>query len=285
MQMRAILMSIVILFTVSCVSTAQTDKHQSIKTDPPQYGKPFSKVPDKRDVILYQVNMRAFSREGNFKGVLARLDSIKALGINVIYLMPIYPIGILNTVNSPYCIKDYLAINKEFGGMEDLRALVNGAHKRNMAIILDWVANHTSFDHFWIKNKSWYLQDSVGNIVSPPGTGWTDVAQLNFSNAAMRLEMIKEMKYWVYCANIDGFRCDYADGPPIDFWKQAIDTLRNISTHQLLFLAEGSRSSNYSAGFDYNFGFNFFTNLKNVYANKRSVLSIDSLNITDYAGT
>ena len=285
MLKRVIFISFIILFAGTCISTAQTNKQQSIVTDPPQYGKPFSKMPDKRDVIVYQVNMRAFSQQGNFKGVLSRLDSIKALGINVIYLMPIYPVGILKTVNSPYCIKDYKAINNEFGTIEDLRSLVNEAHKKDMAIILDWVANHTSFDHVWIKNKSWYLQDSAGNIVSPPGMGWTDVAQLNFSNAAMRLEMIKEMKYWVYCANIDGFRCDYADGPPIDFWKQAIDTLRNISTHQLLFLAEGSRSSNYSAGFDYNFGFNFFTNLKNVYANKRSVLSIDSLNITDYAGT
>lgn len=285
MQKRAIFISIVILFACTCISTAQTNKQHSIETDPPQYGKPFNKIPDKRDVILYQVNMRAFSQQGNFKGVLARLDSIKALGVNVIYLMPIYPVGILKTVNSPYCIKDYQAINKEFGTMEDLRSLVNGAHKRNMAIILDWVANHTSFDHVWIKNKSWYLQDSVGNIVSPPGTGWTDVAQLNFNNAAMRLEMIKEMKYWVYSANIDGFRCDFADGPPVDFWKQTIDTLRNISTHQLLFLAEGSRSGNYAAGFDYNFGFKFFNNLKNVYANKRSVQSIDGLNVTDYAGT
>ena len=284
MLKRVIFISFIILFAGTCISTAQTNKQQSIVTDPPQYGKPFSKMPDKRDVIVYQVNMRAFSQQGNFKGVQARLDSIKALGINVIYLMPIYPVGIVNTVNSPYCIKDYLAINKEFGSMEDLRSLVNGAHQRNMAIILDWVANHTSFDHNWIKNKSWYLQDSVGNIVSPPGTGWTDVAQLNFNNAAMRLEMIKEMKYWVYSANIDGFRCDFADGPPVDFWKQAIDTLRNISTHQLLFLAEGSKSSNYAAGFDYNFGFKFFGTLKRIYAGKKSVQSIDSLNITDYDG-
>jgi glycosidase len=271
-------------FSTTHISIAQTSTQQSIVTDPPQYGKPFSKMPDKRDVIVYQVNMRAFSEQGNFKGVIARLDSIKALGINVIYLMPIYPVGIVNTVNSPYCIKDYLAINKEFGSLEDLRSLVNGAHQRNMAIILDWVANHTSFDHVWIKNKSWYLQDSTGNIVSPPGTGWTDVAQLNFKNAAMRLEMIKEMKYWVYSANIDGFRCDFADGPPEDFWKQAIDTLRNISTHQLLFLAEGSKSSNYAAGFDYNFGFKFFGTLKRIYAGKKSVQSIDSLNSTDYNG-
>jgi glycosidase len=94
--------------------------------------------------------------------------------------------------------------------------------------------------------------------------------------------MINAMKYWVYTANIDGFRCDFADGPPVDFWKQALDTLRNISTHKLLMMAEGSRSANYTVGFDYNFGFNFFGNLKRIYNRNRSVLSIDSLNVSEY---
>ena len=237
---------------------------------------------DTRDVTLYQVNMRVFSKEGNFKGVLARLDSIKALGINVVYLMPIYPVGIVKTSNSPYCVRDYKAVNSEFGTLNDLRALVDGAHSRNMAIILDWVPNHTSFDNAWTSNKSWYLQDSAGNIISPPGRGWNDVAQLNFKNADMRLAMISAMKYWVLTANIDGFRCDFADGPPVDFWKQAIDTLRNISTHKLLLMAEGARSANFEAGFDYNFGFRFFEDLKRIYEKDRPVNSIDSLNIKDY---
>jgi len=114
--------------------------------------------------------------------------------------------------------------------------------------------------------------------------GWNDVAQLNFANNDMRLAMIKAMKYWVYTANIDGFRCDYSDGPPVDFWKQALDTLRNISTHKLLMLAEGTRSTNFTAGFDLNFGFSFFGQLKNIYSNGQSVLTIDGLNNTEYAG-
>ncbi len=285
--MQKLLKLITFSFSLACVvscSSSIKSTRPIVTTNAEQYGRPFTNVPDTRDVTLYQVNMRVFSKEGNFKGVLARLDSIKALGINVIYLMPIYPVGILKTSNSPYCVRDYKAVNSEFGTLNDLRAIVDGAHSRNMAIILDWVPNHTSFDNAWTSNKSWYLQDSTGNIISPPGTGWNDVAQLNFKNADMRLAMISAMKYWVLTANIDGFRCDYTDGPPVDFWKQAIDTLRNISSHKLLLMAEGARSENFAVGFDYNFGFRFFENLKKIYEHHHSVLSIDSLNTRDYKG-
>lgn len=281
-RIKLISLSLMVAFCSPFFTTAQTKNF--IDPDPSQYGKPFTKVPDPRDVTLYQVNIRTFSKDGNLQGILPRLDSIKALGINVVYLMPIYPVGIVKTSNSPYCVRDYKAVNNEFGTLQDLRAIVDGAHKRNMAIILDWVPNHTAFDNPWTVNKSWYLQDSAGNIISPPGTGWNDVAQLNFKNADMRLAMINAMKYWVLTANIDGFRCDYADGPPTDFWQQAIDTLRHISTHKLLLMAEGSKSENFAAGFDYNFGFKFFGNLKRIYEHNRSVLSIDSLNVSDYKG-
>jgi len=252
------------------------------RPDPKQYGRPFSKVPDRRDVIIYQVNMRAFSKEGNFKGVIDRLDSIKALGANLIYLLPIYPVGVLHSSNSPYCVQNYTAINNEFGTLKDLRTLVDGAHKRNMAVMLDWVANHTSYDNPWIHNKSWYLLDTAGKIMSPPGFHWPDVAQLNYKNPDMRLAMIKSMKYWVLTANVDGFRCDYADGPPGDFWKQAIDSLRNIRGHKLIMLAEGTRKDLFPDGFDYTFGFRFYGNLKQIYRKNRSVRSIDTINTDEY---
>lgn len=283
-KLITIISCLVVVVCCSPALVAAQDAKQFIENDPPQYGTPFSGVPDSRDVTLYQVNMRVFSSGGNFKGVLARLDSIKALGVSVVYLMPVYPVGIIRTSNSPYCVKDYKAVNPEFGTLEDLRAVVDGIHSRKMAVILDWVPNHTSFDNAWTSNKSWYLQDSSGNIISPPGTGWNDVAQLNYNNAEMRKAMISAMKYWVLTANIDGFRCDFADGQPVDFWKQAIDTLRNISSHKLLMMAEGTRSANYTAGFDYNFGFRFFKDLENVYKQNRSARSIDSLNVSDYMG-
>jgi len=241
-------------------------------------------LPKRSDATIYQVNIRTFSREGNLKGVIKRVDSIKSLGINVVYLMPIYPIGKLNSVNSPYCISDYQSVNPEFGNMEDLKLLVENIHRKKMSVILDWVPNHTSFDHIWIKNRSWYLQDSSGKIISPPGTGWRDVAQLNFNNMDMRKEMISSMEYWVRTANVDGFRCDYADGPPYDFWKQAIASLRRIPGHKLLLLAEGKRSDHYKAGFDYNFGFAFFEGIKEIYAHGKSVKLIDSLNKAEHKG-
>ncbi len=252
-------------------------------TTPSQYGTPFGNVPDRQDAVIYQVNMRAFSQQANFQGVIARLDSIKALGVNVIYLMPIYPVGKVKSVNSPYCVKNYTAVNGEFGTLADLRSLVDSAHARNMCVMLDWVANHTSWDNGWItSHKEWYLQDGTGQVVSPPGTGWNDVAQLDFTKAAMRLQMIWDMKYWVFTANVDGFRCDYTDGPPLDFWKQAIDTLRHISTHKLLILAEGRRNTNFLAGFDYNFGFSYYGLLKTIYSSNVSALQINDMNNSEY---
>ena len=256
--------------------------------DPAQYGTPFGGVPNRQDAMMYQVNMRAFSQGGKFAGVTARLDSIKALGVNVLYLMPIFPIGTdSKSVNSPYAVKDYRAVNPEFGTLTDLRALVDGAHARGLAVMLDWVANHTSYDHPWItQHPDWYQKNAAGQIISPSNNGVTynDVAQLDFTNSAMRLEMISAMKSWVFTANVDGFRCDYADFQPADFWKQTVDTLRSVRTHKLLLLAEGTRPSNFTSGFDYNFGFNFYGGIYNVYRNRRSATTFDALNASEYVG-
>ncbi|MDB5271262.1 MAG: hypothetical protein JWP58_4302 [Hymenobacter sp.] len=255
---------------------------------PGQYGTPFTAVPNREDAVIYQVNMRAFSQNGNFAGVTARLDSIKNLGANVVYLMPIYPVGQLRGVNSPYAVKDYRAVNTEFGTLTDLRTLVDAAHARGLTVLLDWVANHTSWDNAWItSHPDWYLKNN-GTIISPPGTTYTDVAQLDFNNAAMRAEMISAMKSWVFTANVDGFRYDYADAPtiaPTSFWKQAVDTLRTIKTHKLLLLAEGTASKNFASGFDFNFGFSFYGGIRSVYLNNASATTFDALNTSEYAGT
>jgi glycosidase len=248
-----------------------------------QYGIPYMNVPAPKDVVMYQVNIHAFSAQHNFAGVAARLDSIHALGVNVLYLLPIYPTGIIKSVNSPYCVKDYTGVNKQFGTLDDLRKLVAAAHKRNMAVIFDWVANHTSFDNAWIKNRSWYQQDSAGNIISPLHTGWSDVAALNYKNDTMRLAMIHAMKYWIYQANIDGYRCDAADFITGDFWHQAIDSLHAIHTHKLLLFAEGTRDDLFPDGFQLKYAMYFYYNLvRNIYGSNSSVLSIDTVNKVEY---
>ncbi|MDP5129999.1 MAG: alpha-amylase family glycosyl hydrolase [Paraglaciecola sp.] len=225
---------------------------------------PFTVVPDPRDAVIYQVNIRTFSQQGNFKGVEARLDNIKALGVNVIYLMPIYPIGKLKGINSPYSITDYQGINPEFGSLADLRSLVQSAHERKLAVIMDFIPNHTAWDHPWVTNyPAWYVKTDQGKLVNPHG--WGDVVQLDFTHQAMRQSLIDAMKYWVFNANIDGFRFDYSDGPTVDFWYQAVAELRAINNHKLLLLAEGSRNENFQAGVDYNFGFGFFDRLKEVF--------------------
>jgi glycosidase len=250
--------------------------------DPPQYGTPFSAVPASKDMVMYEVNIRTYA-PANFIGAMARLDSIKALGVNVIWLMPSYPIGIVKGIGSPYAIKDYTAVKPEFGTLEDFRAYVAKAHSLGMAVIMDWVANHTSWDHVWIGNKSWYKQDTYGNIIIPPGTNYSDVAALDFNNTDMRLEMIKTMKYWVYTANIDGYRCDFADNVPSDFWKQSLDSLKKINTHKLILLAEGTKGDHISAGFQLSYAFNFYGTLKGLFAGTQTTAALFSSNTNENA--
>jgi glycosidase len=205
--------------------------------DPPQYGTPFAGVSDPRDVNMYQVHTRIFSAAGNLQGVISRLDQIRALGTNTIYLMPHYPIGTDSKASgSPYCIKDFKGVGAEYGSLNDLRQLTDGAHARGMAVILDFIVNQTSFDHPWItQHPDWYRRDGSGNIIAL----FPDVAALDMNNTSMRAAMIDAMRYWIFAANVDGFRCDYANNAPVSFWQPVINNLRGITSHKLLMFAEG----------------------------------------------
>jgi glycosidase len=200
--------------------------------------------------------------------------------------MPIHPIGILNNagqLGSPYSVRDYKGINAEFGTLTDLQLLVKEAHNRNMAVIIDWVANHTAWDNPWITaHPEWYSKDGSGKIIIPPGTNWADVADLDYNNTTMRSFMISAMKYWILKANIDGFRCDYADGVPTDFWKQAIDSLKKIPNRNYILLAEGNGSSLFGAGFGINYSWDFYSQLNNVYNNNPSTTSLFNVQQSEY---
>jgi glycosidase len=251
-----------------------------------QYGTPYGDVPVVDEVVLYEVNTRAFSSTADFQGVIDKLDHIKSLGVNTIWLMPIHPVGQVKSaggLGSPYAVKNYLEVNTEFGNLAKLRELVEKAHNKNMAVILDWVANHTAWDNPWIQNKSWYTQDAGGNIIIPPGTNWQDVAELNYNNSDMRKAMIDAMKYWVLEANVDGFRCDAVDFVPSDFWKQALDHLKAIEGRELILLAEGGKPENFTAGFQMNYAWDFYNNLKQVYGTGKSAASVFSTHLAEYS--
>ena len=187
---------------------------QANAQDPPQYGSRFDQVPVTKDINLYQVNIRAFSSGKNLAGVAARLNNIKDLGTNVVYLMPVYPVGTdPKSSNSPYCIKDFRSVGAEYGTLSDLRSVVASAHQKGMAVILDWVVNQTSWDNPWItQHPDWYIRNANGVIQQLDS--YTDVAALDMNNPAVQLAMDSAMRYWIFAANVDGFRCDYADHPP-----------------------------------------------------------------------
>ena len=282
---KFILPVFILVIFFSCEKESVTPPNENIENNTQpynQYGTPFGSIPENEDIVMYEVNLRAFSSSGNIQGVINRLEKIKALGVNVIWLMPIHPIGEINSVNSPYSIKDYKAVSSEYGTLEDLRTLTNEAHQKGMAVIMDWVANHTAWDNDWIENKDWYSQDGQGNIIHPAGTNWKDVADLNYSNLDMRKAMIDAMTYWIFEANIDGYRCDFADGVPFEFWQAALDTLSTIPNRQYVFLAEGQRSDHFQAGFNLNFGWSFYGQLKNVF-NGQNASSLYSTHNSDYS--
>jgi len=229
-----------------------------------QYGTPLDNIPENEELVMYEVNLRAFSADGDLEGVEDRLDEISELGVNIIWLMPIQSNG--GPINSPYAITDYYGVDEEYGTLENLRTFIGEAHARGMLVILDWVANHTAWDHNWMADSSWYSQDGNGTIIHPIGTNWTDVADLNFDNENMANQMIDAMKYWVLEANVDGYRCDAADYVPFEFWRRSIDSLRAIPNRELVLFAEGARNDHFDAGFDLNFDWIFYNRTVDIFA-------------------
>ena len=237
---------------------------------PTQETKPVAfELPAVEDIAMYQVNPRVFAPSNSLNAVADRIDSIRDLGVNVMWVMPIYPIGIEKGKNSPYCIQDYKAIAPEFGTIDDFKHLTEVCHEHGMGIILDWVANHTAWDHPWVKaHPDWYTHDEKADtIIHPRPWDWYDVADLNYDNKDMREAMIDAMLFWITEVGIDGFRCDVADGVPADFWKDAIDRLRAAAgDRKIVMLAEGKRSDNFTVGgFDMNYGWDYKDELVKVF--------------------
>ncbi len=213
------------------------------------------KYPEKiKNAVIYEVNIRQYTPEGTIKAFIEHIPRLSELGVDILWLMPIFPIGEKNKkgdLGSYYAVKNYTEVNPKFGTKEDLKKLVKEAHKNNMLVILDWVANHTAWDNKWIKeNPQWYRKDSAGNIISPVDD-WTDVADLNYQNKQMRAKMINSMKYWIKNFDIDGYRCDVAMMVPTDFWEQTREQLDSIKP--VFMLAEAETDDLMDKAFDMNY--------------------------------
>ena len=223
--------------------------------------------------VIYEANERLFNKSGALKDIESSLDRIGGLGVNVLWLMPVQSQGVKDAFGSPYCIRNYTEVNSDYGTLDDLKSLVKSAHAKGIKVILDWIANHTSWDNVWItEHPDWYTQEN-GKIISPKGMGWSDVADLNYSSKEMRAAMTDAMLYWIKEADVDGFRCDYTDGVPADFWKECFQTLR-AQKEDLLLLGESKDTKFYDSGFDLLYGWDYASKLPKVYSGTLGVANL-----------
>jgi glycosidase len=218
-----------------------------------------------RDAVVYEVFPRAFSSRGDIAGVTAGLDRLRELGVDVLWLMPVHPIGSerrKGTLGSPYAIRDFRAINPDYGTLAGIKGLVREAHARGLKVILDLVANHTAWDSVLMARPELYVRDGQGRV-QPPNADWTDVAKLDYSNPATRAEMIDIMTYWLRESGVDGFRCDVAGLVPTDFWEEARAKLESVRP-DLFMLAEWSSPDLMPRAFDADYGWPFHAALTRV---------------------
>ncbi len=237
-----------------------------------------------RNMVLYEINVRQFSKSGTFAGVDSSLTRIKDLGVNVLWFMPIYPIGELNRkgeLGSYYSIRDYKGVNDEFGTAEEFKALVAKAHEMGFHVILDWVGNHSSWDnHLVTEHPEWYTKDSTGKFISP--FDWSDVVQFDYKAMPLWDYMIDAMKYWVSEVGVDGYRCDFPGLVPEEFWYKANTELNAVKP--ILMLAEDEEHSYLlERAFDMNYGWAHHHLMNAVAAGKRRPQALDTLMMNELA--
>lgn len=281
---NSIIIGIIGLFIFSCKGkTADEVKSEAQKPEVihikhhTNLGKVNFKQPDwVKNAVIYEINIRQYSPEGTFNKVTADLQRIKDLGVDIIWLMPIHPIGEKHrkgTLGSYYSVKDYQAVNPEFGTLEDFKNLVKKTHEMGMKIIIDWVANHTAWDHVWIEEDiNRYTTDSLGNRpIVPEGTDWDDTADLDYTNPSTREAMEEAMLYWIKETDIDGYRCDVAGMVPLDFWKEVRPKLDEVKP--VFMLAEDGKPEIHQA-FDISYAWDFLHLMNDVAKRKKTISEV-----------
>lgn len=230
-----------------------------------------------KDAVIYEVNIRQYTEEGTFDAFSEHLPRLKEMGIDILWLMPIHPIGELNrkgTLGSYYSVKDFKAVNPEFGTMEDFKSLVDKAHSMGMYVIIDWVANHAAWDNVLVEtNPEFFTTDSLGNFV-PPVPDWSDVIDFNYDNKELWDYMIGALKFWVEQANIDGYRCDVAGMVPIEFWNKVRKELDEIKP--VFMLAEWETPEMHEYAFDMTYAWDFHHLMNDIAQGEKTVKDIDA---------
>jgi glycosidase len=237
-----------------------------------------------KNANIYEVNIRQYTPEGTFKAFAAHLPRLKKMGVDILWLMPIQPIGEKNrkgTLGSYYAVRDYTAVNPEFGNLDDFKALVQQAHALGMKVIIDWVANHTAFDNPWTTEHSdWYLKNEKGEIFpvtyneGAEPEYWTDVTGLDYSKPGLWKGMTDAMVYWVRETDIDGFRCDVAGKVPVPFWNQARDALDRIKP--VFMLAEADTPDMHEHAFDMTYGWDTKDLFKDIAKGKKDARALQA---------
>lgn len=231
--------------------TSAVSAEEGLDTEPSKS----QKMPIARPTNIYEVNIRQYTREGTIAAFTEHLDRLQDLGVEVLWIMPVQPIGKKRRkgeLGSYYSIADYTAINPEFGSLADFQSMVKKAHERGMRVILDWVANHTAWDHPWIaEHPNWYTRNEAGEIIAPV-EDWSDVADLNYSAPGMPEAMRAAMRWWVEQTDIDGFRCDMAMMVPLNFWQETRAELDSIKP--IFMLAEAEGPEFHQEAFDMTYG-------------------------------
>jgi cyclomaltodextrinase / maltogenic alpha-amylase / neopullulanase len=220
-----------------------------------------------RSGVIYQIFTRSFSPEGNLNGVTGRLDELQNLSVNILWLMPIHPHGEVKkkgTLGSSYAVRDYYAIDPAYGAKDDLRRLVKEAHRRQMKVIIDMVANHTAWDSVMMAHPEFYKKDKQGHITYP--YDWTDVAALDYSNPALRRYMTDMLVYWIKEFDLDGYRCDAAGEVPTDFWEHARVELEQVKP-DIMMLAEASKPELLRTAFDIDYAWPLLSTMNDIVMN------------------
>lgn len=228
---------------------------------------------------IYEVNIRQFTPEGTFKSFEKHLERIKELDVDILWFMPIQPIGQKNrkgSLGSYYSIQNYTAINSEFGNLNDFKRIVEKAHNLGMLVIIDWVANHSAWDNVWtLEHPDFYTKDENGNFMCRV-KDWTDVIDLNYNNPEMRKAMTDAMLFWIKEVNIDGFRCDVADMVVTDFWNEATKSLRK-EKEEILMLAEAAKKDLLCEAFNMTYNWHFYHTLNDIAKGEKDVHDLDNL--------